>query len=327
MFTLLLGPNIFLKERKLSEIKIQLNLEVERSVLTKETFSRTDILGQDLFSKSKIYIFENSFKEEVKEFKIFFELCSNSKNYIYLLDQSSVKTSIFLNSVSKITGVKIENFSADGIETLRNFILKLVEEKKLKFSISAKKQLLEILAPEIQQKFVSKKTEEENILRFWKAENEIQKLSDFVNSKEISLDNIEEIITSEQPVDSFAISNAIAAKNLTLALQLNRKYLKQVSGTGNNQSMSLLVGLLAEQLGSLLTLNLFVSKNIPDKEILLQTGWKSGRLFVLKKISKNFTSKAIIRALEGLKNLDLEIKTSRMPPEVILDLVLTQLTV
>ena len=60
---------------------------------------------------------------------------------------------------------------------------------------------------------------------------------------------------------------------------------------------------------------------------LTTTGWKSGRLFVMKKAALRFAPKKIMETLQKLSSLDEELKTSQTPPKVLLDLIISQLFV
>ncbi|MCL5009174.1 MAG: hypothetical protein M1400_02420, partial [Patescibacteria group bacterium] len=55
------------------------------------------------------------------------------------------------------------------------------------------------------------------------------------------------------------------------------------------------------------------------------TGWKPGRLFVVKKIASRFAAPKVWQTLFKLEALDTELKTSSTPPRVLLDLILSQL--
>jgi DNA polymerase III delta subunit len=83
--------------------------------------------------------------------------------------------------------------------------------------------------------------------------------------------------------------------------------------------------LLADQFRSLLIVTDATARHLPDAAILEMTGWKSGRLFVMKKLSRNFATQQLKQALAKLENLDRELKTSTMPPHVVLDLIIADI--
>jgi len=69
----------------------------------------------------------------------------------------------------------------------------------------------------------------------------------------------------------------------------------------------------------------FLARRVPDQEILKQTAWKSGRLFVMKKLAGKFKPGQLISILDKLERLDIETKTTTTPGQTILQLILAQL--
>ena len=67
------------------------------------------------------------------------------------------------------------------------------------------------------------------------------------------------------------------------------------------------------------------SIGMPDDIILEKTEWKSGRLFVMKKLSAPFQEKALVSLLTKLEALDVELKSSSVPPKVLVDLIVSQI--
>ena len=85
-----------------------------------------------------------------------------------------------------------------------------------------------------------------------------------------------------------------------------------------------LVALLAEQFRSLLLVKSCLEQRMPDKVVLEQTKWSSGRLFMAKKNAARFSTGVLRDVLQKLEFLDIEAKTSVAPTRVILDLILSQ---
>jgi DNA polymerase III delta subunit len=84
--------------------------------------------------------------------------------------------------------------------------------------------------------------------------------------------------------------------------------------------------LLAEQFRNILMIQDFQKQRIPDAVILSKTGWKSGRLFVIKKLASKFKTAQLMSVLNKLEHLDIELKTSGIPGQVILQLITAQLS-
>jgi DNA polymerase III delta subunit len=83
--------------------------------------------------------------------------------------------------------------------------------------------------------------------------------------------------------------------------------------------------MLADQFRNILLVQDFVARRTPDTMILEQTTWKSGRLFIMKKLAAKFQPQQLISILDKLERLDVELKTTTMPGATILQLILAQL--
>ena len=132
-------------------------------------------------------------------------------------------------------------------------------------------------------------------------------------------------MSAEIAVEGIEIANAIADNHRQEAMALVSRFLKQTAGADQKARTIQLCALLAEQFRNLAALQDFLARRVPETKILEATGWKPGRLFVLKKIVVRFPPDKIWQTLNKLEALDEELKTSSTPPRVLLDLILSQL--
>jgi DNA polymerase III delta subunit len=165
----------------------------------------------------------------------------------------------------------------------------------------------------------------EEVYDLWQADSEIQKLISFAKDREITEPDVKALISENKSVDVFDLTNAIADNEKEKAMELLHKFLAEQTGSDEKGSVIQLNALLSEQFRNVAAVQDFVNRKISESEILEQTGWKSGRLFVMKKIAGNYPSKKILELLNKLEALDEELKTTQTPPKVLLDLILTQL--
>jgi DNA polymerase III delta subunit len=126
-------------------------------------------------------------------------------------------------------------------------------------------------------------------------------------------------------VETLDIANAIAENNKQSALRLIGKFLNQQNQSEEKAAIIHLNALLAEQFRNIYMIQDFLSRKISEKDILEKTAWKTGRLFVIKKIASKFSPKKVMEFLNKLQFLDEELKTSSTPPKVLLDLIVSQL--
>jgi len=59
--------------------------------------------------------------------------------------------------------------------------------------------------------------------------------------------------------------------------------------------------------------------------LIKKSGWKSGRVYIMKKIASRFSSAKILETMKKLEALDEELKTSQTPPRVLLDMIVAQM--
>ncbi len=174
-------------------------------------------------------------------------------------------------------------------------------------------------------KFGGKVVEVAEAYNLWQADSEIKKLLAFANGRPVTAAEVGELVTPTFETDVFAIMNAIADRQKNQALESITRFLGEENAADEKGKIIQLNALLSEQFRNVAVVQDLVEQRAADGEILSQTGWKSGRLYIIKKIATKFTAKTVLDLLGKLEALDLELKTSQTPPRVLLDLILAQL--
>jgi DNA polymerase-3 subunit delta len=152
------------------------------------------------------------------------------------------------------------------------------------------------------------------------AHQELFKLSSFAGDKTITKDIVEELTSQDLSIDLFTLLDNIGNKNKSGIIKLLQQYYD--SSSEDDKALTIrLSALLADQFRSLLIVREAAEQNLNDKDLLATTGWKSGRLFIMKKLSKNFSTKQLADALTKFYNLDKELKNSTLPPRVVIDMI------
>jgi DNA polymerase III delta subunit len=167
----------------------------------------------------------------------------------------------------------------------------------------------------------------EEVYNLWQANSEIGKLVTFAKGREILKQDVIDLVSENGEVDALQITNAIAEKQRDESFALIGQFLKQVSASDEKAGIIQLNALLSEQFRNVAMVQAFMEAKATEAEILEKTQWKSGRLFVIKKIATRFKSKEILELLEKLNALDTELKSSQLPGKVLLDLILSQILI
>jgi DNA polymerase III delta subunit len=121
------------------------------------------------------------------------------------------------------------------------------------------------------------------------------------------------------------IIEAIAQRKPAQVLTMLQTYLSADNVSDEKTKIIQLNALLADQFRSLLLVRSAQDQGIPEDVIIQTTGWKSGKLFMIKKNSRAFEQKTLVDILAKLEALDIELKTSSVPPKVLIDLISSQI--
>ncbi len=159
----------------------------------------------------------------------------------------------------------------------------------------------------------------------WRLENELAKLCAYVGNGAITDAAIDAVITDYNLVETWDITNALAERNQARAFVALERFFNATDTTDEKTKTIQLNAALAEQFRTILMVQDMTALGIPDSEVLARTGWKSGRLFVIKKLAGKFTPKNVISTLEKLHQLDKELKSSSTPGQTVLSLIAAQI--
>jgi hypothetical protein len=155
--------------------------------------------------------------------------------------------------------------------------------------------------------------------------NELQKLGVFVNHNLISEADVRALVQDQRVPEIWDVIDAIAKKQPAKILSLVQSYLNSELASDEKSKIILLNASLADQLRSLLFYKSSSASGMGESDILKVTGWKSGRLFIVKRNSQAFSELQLVDLLKKLEALDFELKTSSVPPRVMVDLILSQI--
>lgn len=135
---------------------------------------------------------------------------------------------------------------------------------------------------------------------------EIEKLSNISNH--ITKQIVETSSIKLPTIDEFAFSNAVVAKKFTEAFNELDKLLS------NGIDPYSIVGILASSYTNMYMVRDAVNRGLSDEEIAKKFGYAStGRVYVMKKNSKIYTTDELKEIIINLSKLDIKIKTGTKP--------------
>lgn len=123
-------------------------------------------------------------------------------------------------------------------------------------------------------------------------------------NKHITVDLVNNYGIKLESVDTFEFSNAVIAKNFSQAFTLLDKLLE--SGVDEFQ----ILGVLASSFTNMFMVRDAVNHGLTDEEIAKKLGYSgTGRVYVMKKNSKIYTTEDLENIIIDLSNLDIKLKT------------------
>lgn len=276
----------------------------------------------DLFSKPKVFVLNKMLEMGESMEKII-----ASANAVVIMVKSLDKRKKETKDLLARKDIITKEFILPHGKELDKWIINRVGEYGGKISADAANELVIRLGRDEarETKFGGKIVSVEEIYNLWQAESEVNKLIAYADGREISRGDVIGLVAENGETDALAITNAIADKNQQQAFNLINQFLKEQTASDEKGSIIQLNALLAEQFRNVAMVQDFLSQKTSENDILDKTGWKSGRLFIMKKIAGRFIPAKILDLLNKLAALDEELKTSQTPPRVLLDLILSQI--
>ena len=327
MITLLLGSDDFSKKLRIRELAQKTKAEVATLSSPDELADVRSLTEQNLFSKPKIFVLENLASKF--DWDEHMDALAASTNYIFLVEEKLDKR---LSATKVLLGNKrlvAETYQLPHGPALDAWIISRAET----LGVSINRQAANALARQVgrdqavETKVGGKVVDVKEVYNLWQVDGELRKLLAYARGREITAQDVQQLVSQTVEPEVLDIVNAIADKSTERTFNLVQEFLTGDPGADEKAKIIHLNALLAEQFRSVAIVQDFSSGQASDAEILQKTSWKSGRLFMVKKVATRFRPDKVLELLGKLEALDSELKTSSTPPKVLLDLILAQLLV
>ncbi len=318
MIRIFYGADTFSKEQELNSL-VKISEAESFRILENGPFPELEKLnGTVLFGPSQIFIFDNSIAKSGLLENVAQLL--NATAEIVILENSLPKKTGSLAELSKSELVKIKIFDPPELSQIPAWIEKRAQIHGATISKPATELMLEVLVPEPAAYW------EKPVVDLTLLDNELQKLVAYCDGREISEDAVSLLVKKNNSIDVWHVINAIADKNSKKVFTALDKFMTENDSAGDDKAkLIMLNALMADQFRNILIMQDFQTRRTSDQEVLLQTGWKSGRLYQLRKICSRFTGEKVKVILKRLEDMDIELKTSSTPARPIMDLILAQI--
>ncbi len=323
MLSILLGPDDFSKHEYIQALAAE--TRAETAYFYDAVPSMQELTQQDLFSRPALSVLVGLFGQINWERDR--EALAAAPRRIVLVEEKLDKRSSAARDVLKDKSIEVKEFNLPHGRELDAWLKRRIQSRGGDIAPKA----LELLAVRLgrdeaaEVRFGGKVVSVTEAYSLWQADGEISKLLALAGGRAIEEGDVRELVGQNGEVDVFDIVNAAAEGDRRRALELVNNFLADAAAGDEKAKIIQLNALLSEQFRSVALAQHFFSARIPEPAILEKTGWKSGRLFILKKIASKFSAAAIFSLLAKLESLDEELKTGNTPPHVILDLIVAQM--
>jgi DNA polymerase III delta subunit len=316
MLYLLLGKDTYTKQRRLRQLAAQHKAELSR-INSAENLNLAELTEPTLFSSARLFVLDGLIGK--LDFDSQAESLVVSPHVIVLIEDTLDKRKKTSTQWLKHKQIKVEEFTAPTGLALQQWLMGRAKELNLKLDKSVADYLISVLMPVSTNRFV------EPTADLWQFDSELRKLGAYAEGEIITKGMVDELATKNTEVEAWDITNALAERNTKQAFVAMEKFFADQAVDDKAKTIQL-NALLADQFRNILLVQDFLIRKVPDSEILKQTGWKSGRLFIMKKLAGKFKPAQLLSILDKLERLDIETKTTTAPGQTILQLILTQLS-
>lgn len=309
MITILLGTDTVSKAIYIKEKCAKSALEMRKIFLSNQLPDLRSLAEPVLFGPKTAYVFESCFKELDAEQLL--QLHAESGAEVVIVEDSIDQRKTVNKNLLHDKRIFVKTFEPPSGAAAGKWLIRHADALGARLMPDAATAIQDALSPDGGAFPVNA------------AQNELLKLKSLAGGEAITRQMVADIVSSTIVIDVFELLDAIGNKDRQRALTLLNAFF--ASG-GDEKAKSIQLGsLLADQLRNIALVKDAQLRRIPNQEILAKTGWKQGRLYIMQKLSRNFTGHQIHDSLSKIESLDIELKSSTLPPHVVLDLIIVHM--
>ena len=317
MIIFLYGPDTYRSRQKLNEI-VEHYKEIHKSGLDLKLLDLKEKDFQDfkneaqiasMFSEKKLLVLKNAFENFDFKEKISAEIEKFAKSEeVILFYEEEIKKDKFFQTLKKFS--EYQEFQLLDGERLKNWVKKEFRKYQAKIDSAVLEKLIEFVGNDL-----------------WQMSNEIKKLVVYKTGHnqittvtklcpEIEREDVELLVKSKIEIDIFKTIDAIAAKDKKRAIKLLKAHLEK------GDSPLYLLSMINFQFRNLLIIKDLIEKNLSPYS------FTNLHPYVIKKsisLLGKFSFSELKKIYQKIFEVDLDIKTGKIEPEMALDLLITEI--
>jgi DNA polymerase III delta subunit len=313
MLYLFLGKDNFSKTARLR----QLAESAKADIIRVADLNVAQLTEPTLLGGGQLFVLDNMIGQLDPEMHA--PLLAGSPHTVVLWEDSLDKRKKTSIAWLKDEHVNVEEFAPPQGAGLQKWVMDQAKGLMIKLDKTTADYFLSVvMPPPSTNRFV------EPVADLWHLHNELRKLSSYTASEPVTGDMVDAITTKNNETEAWDIINALGERNIKQAFLAMERFFDSDSSDDKAKSIQL-NALLADQFRNILLAQDMASRRVPEAQILEQTGWKSGRLFIMKKLAGKFSAPQLISLLDKLERLDIELKSSTLPGQAVLQLITAHL--
>ena len=312
---LLMGTEKYNLRRRRNEIVNKLigddeiNISVYRGSEWEISELIADLQTVPFFSDNRVVIVENpgfivspKVNDEpfVNALVSYFKKPNESTTFIIYIDQNIDRRRKALNTLVKY--MKKEVYDTLSEEDFQQAVNEDLRNSGLKLDFDSRNELMQRLPLDLDN---------------WK--NELEKLK--LYPEKIDREVIRQLVAKPLESNVFELTNAVNTRNTARAIEVYHDLL-----VNNKNDIQGLIGLLAGQFRFMLQAVTMMEQGYNQKEIAEQLNCREGRVYMAFKNSGSRNSRQLLKVLDSLAQLDQNIKSGKVNPQLGLELFLVETT-
>jgi len=287
----------------------EINISVYRGSEWEISELIADLQTVPFFSDNRVVIVENpgfivspKVNDEpfVNALVSYFKKPNESTTFIIYIDQNIDRRRKALNTLVKY--MKREVYDTLSEEDFQQAVNEDLRNSGLKLDFDSRNELMQRLPLDLDN---------------WK--NELEKLK--LYPEKIDREVIRQLVAKPLESNVFELTNAVNTRNTARAIEVYHDLL-----VNNKNDIQGLIGLLAGQFRFMLQAVTLMEQGYNQKEIAEQLNCREGRVYMAFKNSGSRNSRQLLKVLDSLAQLDQNIKSGKVNPQLGLELFLVETT-
>ncbi len=287
----------------------EINISVYRGSEWEISELIADLQTVPFFSDNRVVIVENpgfivspKVNDEpfINALVSYFKKPNESTTFIIYIDQNIDRRRKALNTLVKY--MKREVYDTLSEEDFQQAVNEDLRNSGLKLDFDSRNELMQRLPLDLDN---------------WK--NELEKLK--LYPEKIDREVIRQLVAKPLESNVFELTNAVNTRNTARAIEVYHDLL-----VNNKNDIQGLIGLLAGQFRFMLQAVTLMEQGYNQKEIAEQLNCREGRVYMAFKNSGSRNSRQLLKVLDSLAQLDQNIKSGKVNPQLGLELFLVETT-